>query len=164
MSTCASGTTAIGNERQRLGQADDALAPARAPGQARAAGERRSEVVGVALELETELDELLDLEGPPGRSARRHEAEGDRRGARAEPAVQRDAVREDEAPPLDRREESERADAEVLRARRQLAGARPYTSTPGPVAHLELVPELERDAGAVEARRRGWRSSPARGR
>ena len=31
-------------------------------------------------------------------------------------------------------------------------------------ADLELVPEVERRGGAVEARRRGWRSSPARGR
>ncbi len=66
--------------------------------------------------------------------------ERDDRGARAEPARLRDVVGELKAPAVGRNEALERADAEVL-------------AVDGAVARLELelVPEVERGAGAVEA-------------
>ena len=75
-----------------------------------------------------------------GRDRARDEPEGDGRGARAEPALARDAVDRAERAARGVGEQRERAHREVLRV--GLAASR----------DLQLVPEVERDGGAVEAR------------
>src|SRR5207247_9299321 len=65
----------------------------------------------------------------------------DHGGARAETSLARDPARPAEAPPVDGRHAREGADAEVLEIGGVAGGA-----------HLELVPEVERDRSAVEAR------------
>src|SRR5581483_8592085 len=76
---------------------------------------------------------------PPGR---RDEAERDRRRARAETAGARDPVRPVEAQALRRAHEPEGADPEV----------RGVGGVVGPLADLDLVPEVERGGRAVEPR------------
>ena len=91
----------------------------------------------------------------PGDREAGDEAARDRGGGRAEPALERDAVHEAEAQSLDRRDERERAQREVLGAPRQLVGALALEhdlARRSPGVDLELVPEVERRAEAVEAR------------
>ena len=139
------------HERQRLGEPDGALLSVRTPGGARPAQQRGREIVRVALELEPPLQELLGVGRSPERGAGGDEPERDDGRARPEAAVQRDPVREDEPAALDRSEEAEGADAEVIVAARQIVSAQAVHLHPGPLAHLELVPEVERDCRAVEA-------------
>ena len=68
------------------------------------------------------------------------EPERDHGGAGAEPAGLRDVVGEPEAPAVRGSEELERAHAEMVAIDGAVAGG-----------ELELVPELERGAGAIEA-------------
>src|SRR5207344_2499766 len=92
------------------------------------------------------------------------ETERDRRRRRAEPSLERDAVEAVEA--LARRvcEEGEGAHRQVSLVLRQLAGTDSLDHDSPALRHVELVPELERDAGAVERRaevgRRGGRAQP----
>ena len=114
----------------------------RVPGQADAAGERGGEVVAVALELDALREELLGARGASLRDRGGHEPEGDHRGARAEPALARDRVREGESLPLGRRDAREGAHAEMVDVDLAVLVS---------LAHLELVPEVERGRRAVEA-------------
>ena len=95
-----------------------------------------AEIVGVALERPAAGEQVLELELllRPLRSG--DHPERDRRRARAEAARARDPVRPLEAQPFRRGDEPERADADVRRVGR-LVGA---------LRHLDLVPEIERDA------------------
>ena len=103
--------------------------------------ERGGEVVAVALELEPEREQLVGREllarrrSPPATSPSAIIGR-----ARAEPAGLRDVVGEAKAPAVRGREALERAHAEMV-------------AVDGAVAadELELVPELERGAGAIEA-------------
>ena len=109
------------------------------PRQTDATRQRGREVVRVPFELDSQREELLRLGGAPGDGTGRNEPEGDNRGARPEPALARNPVPEREAPPVRRREQRERTNAEVL-----------GVCVAVPVAHLELVPEIERDGRTVE--------------
>src|SRR5205085_11938669 len=85
------------------------------------------------------------------------EAERGRCGARAEPALERDAVDEGEAVVLRPGEEREGAQCEVRRVARQLRRALALDLDAGPVRDIDffdghLVPELERGRGRVEPR------------
>src|SRR5215467_3772845 len=118
------------------------------PGQADAARERRREVVGVPLEPESGLEQLLDARLDLRRPGACDEAERDDRGARPEPALTGDAARPAECPGRRRGVDREGAHAEM-----RFIGAIP-------LGQLELVPEIERGSGCVESgaevgRRRG---------
>ena len=108
------------------------------PGQADATGQYRGEVVGVALELDARGEQLLRIEGPTGHGAGCEQPECDHGRAGAETALARDAIHELKPPSVGRRG-----------ARRRVRrGGPPRVS----LGHLELVPEVERDRGAVESR------------
>jgi hypothetical protein len=127
------------------------------PGQREPAEQCGCEVVGVALEREAGGQQLLER----GRRRGGGEAEGDCRGRRAEPALERDPVREGE--PLARGIGEQRigTDRQVGAVLGELSRALALDDDALAVGHLHLVPEIERDGGAVEARadvgRRGGR-------
>ena len=111
-----------------------------------AADERGGEVVRVALELAARLEQLLGVAVRP----RGREAERDRRRRRAEPALERDPVREAKLLADRVGEERVRPDREVRRVLGQLSRARTLDHHAGALRQLELVPEVERDGSAVE--------------
>ena len=119
-----------------------------------AAEEDGGEVVDVAFEA-CALDEQrgrirVDARrGGPG-----HEPEPDRRRARAEPALERDAVHEPEAAASQRGEDREHSEREMRRVMRQLPGAfaADLDLELVGVLDLQLVPELERRPGRIESR------------
>jgi hypothetical protein len=126
----------------------DARDPA-LPGQAHASGQGGREVVGVALELHALGQEGLRVGLTAGDDRSGDEPQCDHRRARAEPPLPRDAVEEVEAEAVGGSDALERPHAEVRPVGLAVAGG-----------DLELVPEVERDGGAVEAgaevrRRRG---------
>ena len=124
------------------------------PRDAGAAVEHGREVVDVPFEPRARDEQLGRIGVQPRRGRSRDEPEPDRGGARAEPALERDAVHEAEAVARDRREEREHAQREVRRVARQLVGAlaADLDLELVRVLDLQLVPELERGSGRVEAR------------
>ena len=108
----------------------------------------------MALERKPEREQLLGVGLAAGDAAGGDQAERDHGRARAEAARAGDRGGEAEREPVRRRDEAEGADAEMLRVGR----------LPALVGHLQLVPELERDADAVEAGAdvRGRRRRPHR--
>ena len=94
------------------------------PDQADAAAKRGGEIVGMALERQPELEQLVGRGVAAGGGDARDEPRRDGRGGRAEPALERDPVDEAEAVALDRRDEREGAEREVL-GRREAARRRP---------------------------------------
>src|SRR5262249_46652078 len=86
-------------------------------------------------------EKLLGTQVEPGDGRSRDEAERDDRRARAEAALARDPVDECKALALDRRKSCERPDSQMVAVGESV-----------PVGYLELVPEIERDRGAVVAR------------
>src|SRR5581483_7358408 len=134
-------------QRQRLRDLGDAPPP----GDAGAARERRPEVVLVALEAAAQREQLRR----GAALARGRETERDRRRGRAETALERDAVDEAEALACRRLQQRVGAHGQVRLVLGQLAGALPLHghghAAGDAVDDLELVPEVERDGGAVEA-------------
>ena len=94
------------------------------PAEADAAAQRRGQVVGVPLERQPELEQLVRAELAARDGAGRDEPDGDTRRRGAEPALERDAVDEVEAVPLRAvRDQREGAQREVLGAAWELLGA-----------------------------------------
>src|SRR5579862_2904427 len=123
-----------------------------APDQADAASQRRGEVVGVALERQPELEQLVGGELLARERRSRDEPGGDRRGRRAEPAFERDPVDEPEPVAAGRSDLREGAEREVVGVARHLVGSLALDDDVALVALLdvELVPELERRGRTVE--------------
>src|SRR4051812_19341196 len=92
----------------------------------------------------------------PAGDLSRDEPRGDRRGRRAEPALERDAVDEAEAVAVERREQRERAQREMSLVARDLVGADALDLDERLALlgrqHVQLVPQVERRTGAVEPR------------
>ncbi len=122
--------------REIVGDAGDVPLPR----EAHAAGERGGEVVGVALEVEAGLEQLVGGRVDAGRERSGDETERDSGRARTEPALARDPLDERERAALRRREARERLHDEVALVHVAVA-----------LADLDLVPEIERDARDVEA-------------
>ena len=137
-----------GLERNRVGYAPHMAFPR----QARAACERGCEVVRVALEVDPEREQLLRIRLALRERRAGDEPERDRRGARPEPARERDAVEEPERAALDRRKASKRLEREMRLVARELVGALSDDLDARAVGDLELVPEIERAARAIEPR------------
>ena len=95
----------------------------------------------MALEVEPECEQLFGICGATCSGRACHQAECDRRRARPETAGAGNAFREREAEAVRRSESRERTDGEMV----GLGFAAVF-------GELELVPEIERRAGAVEAR------------
>ena len=131
-------------ERQALGDPRDLPVPR----EGKPSQQGRREVVSVRLEGQPGREQLL---GARVRRSR-DKAERDRSGRRAEPALERNPV--DEREPLARGigEQRVRADGEVRAVGGELRGALALHDDALPVGHLELVPEVERHGGRVEAR------------
>ena len=130
-------------ERQPLGDPRDPPVPReREP-----AEERRGEVVGVRLERDPDGEQLLGARV----RRRRDEAERDRGRRRAEPALERDPVREAEVLSGRVGEQRIRAHGEVGFVGGKLARALALDGHAGAVGQLELVPEIEGDRSGVEA-------------
>src|SRR5581483_10477048 len=90
------------------------------PDEAHAAAQRSREVVGMALQRQAELEQLVGREIAPGDRRTGDEARGDRGRGGAEPALERDPVHETEAAAARRREERKGTQREVLLVLRQL--------------------------------------------
>src|SRR5207247_7090998 len=111
------------------------------PGQADPARQGRCEIVRMALEVEPECEQLLGIRSTAGRSGACHEAERDRRRARAETTGAGNAFGKGEAEAVGGRKSRESADGEMIGLGFSAA-----------FDELELVPEVECGAGAVEPR------------
>ena len=96
----------------------------------------------MTFELEPVREELLGIRAAVLDEGRGDEPQRDHGRARAEAPLTRDPARPAKAPSVDRRHPREGADAEMPEVGRLFAAG----------AHLELVPQVERDGGAVEAR------------
>ncbi len=131
-----------GIERKPLCDAGDPSLP----GERQPAHQRCGEVVGVWLERETCCEQLLG--GCAG--GRRHEAERDRRGRRAESSFEWDAIHEPEALAGRVGEQRVGADGEIRRVGGELRAAFALDHDTGAVADVELVPELERHRRRIE--------------
>ena len=129
----------LGNERNRdRGDAVGDAVDAALGGQTGAARERRGEIVGVAFEGETLVQEPLGVGLPAGHVGGSDETERDHGRARPQASLARDAVVELEAEAVGGIDPLEGLDAEVRPVRR------------APVGDDHLVPEVERDRGTVE--------------
>src|SRR5207244_7891964 len=119
------------------------------PREADAAAEHRGQIVVVAFELGTGCEQLVAARVP----SRGDEAERDRRRARAQSPLERDAVDEAEPVALDVREERERAQREVRAVARKLVRAFAGHLHLELVGRLDghLVPAIERGGSGVEA-------------
>ena len=158
---------AIGGERQVGRRSARADAAAVAPDQADAAVQRGGEVVGVALERQPELEQLVGRGVAPGRGGAGDEPGGDRRGA-DEPSPRSSGIR------LTKRKRWPSSGATSANARSaRCVASRGSSSAPSPSSVTSGSPSASTTsssfqrssaaAGAVEARARGWPSSPARG-
>ncbi len=134
--------------------------PSPGPGRAErdAAVEGRGDVVGVALDPSRVGQQILAGVGQLEEVVGGHQAGDDRRGARAEPAGERDLAADPERDPVGRMEVLEGADDQVAAVGRRLDPLRDDRELAG-LGDLEL--QLERQSGAedvvagTEVRRRG---------
>src|SRR2546425_2780609 len=110
------------------------------PGEADAARQRRREVVRMPLEVDPEGEQLFGICLSTCRCRAGNEAERDRRRARPEPAGTGNAFGEREAEAFGRSKSRECTHGEMV-----------WLGFAAAFDELELVPEIECGAGAVEA-------------
>src|SRR5205823_9465026 len=84
------------------------------PDQTDTTAQGRGEVVGMPLERQAELEQLIERERAPRDCSPRNEPGGDRSRARPEPPLERNPVDEAKAVAVDRRHERESAERRVL--------------------------------------------------